>query len=320
MPTLNMIDRLTALEAVNRAQQPDAFLIIEALTQTNQILIDMPMIEANDGAIHTTLRRTTQPGGSHRVYNQGVNIKASQTKTIKDTIAMLEAYSVIDRAMASHSGNQSALRNSEAVAFLNGMGIDQAVDIIYGNMAADPAAIDGFATRYPKLNGKTVVGMGGTGATNTSAYLVAAGTNFAHLIYPRGSSSIGVNRQDLGENIWEDDEGKKFQALVEHFTAQYGLVVRHPDSIVRLANIAPTATGAAIVDQVLASYRKMPRGAANYILFANADVLIKIDKEARDKVNVAHSAQDPWGREITMIRDIRCRQVDAILNTEQAIA
>jgi hypothetical protein len=320
MATLNMIDRLTALEAVNRAQQPDAFLIIEALLQTNQILMDMPIIEANDGAIHTTVRRTSQPGGSHRVYNQGVNIKASQTKTIKDTIAMLEAYSVVDKAMAAHSGNTAALRNSEAVAFINGMGINQAFDLIYGNMAQDPAAIDGLAVRLNKLNGKTVVGMGGTGATNTSAYLVAAGPNFSHLIYPRGSSSIGVNRNDLGEQIWEDDEGKKFQALVEHFTAQYGLVSRHPEAVVRIANIGPSATGAAIVDQVLASYRRMPRGAANYILFANPDVLIKIDKEARDKVNVAHTAQDPWGREITMIRDIRCRQVDAILSTEATVA
>jgi hypothetical protein len=320
MPALSMVDQMTALEVVNRMNQPDVALIIEAMTQTNQILMDMPIIEANDGAVHTTVRRTSQPGGSHRIYNQGVTTAASQTKAIKDTIAMLEAYSVVDKALAAHSGNSSALRMTEAIAFLNGIGIDQARDLIYGNMAADPASIDGLATRLNKLEKDSVVSMGGTGNDNTSIFLVAAGPNFSHLIYPRGSKSAGVERIDLGEMTWEDNQKKKFQALVEHFTAQYGIVVRDPRAIKRICNIPANVTGAALVDKTLELRRKMPMGAANYLVFANADILTKIDKEARDKTNVAHTVNDPWGREVTMIRDIRCRQVDVILNTEQAVA
>jgi hypothetical protein len=315
-----MVDRLTALEVINRSQQPDAYLIIEALVQTNQILLDTPIIQANDGAVHTTVRRTSQPGGSHRRYNEGVDTKASQTKTIRDTIAMLDAYSVVDVALAKHGGDPASLRMSEAVAFINGMGIDQARDIIYGNLNADPASIDGLAIRLNKLNGTTVVDMGGTGPNLTSLYLMAAGPNFAHLIYPRGSDSIGVQRKDLGEQTWEDENQKKFQAYVDFFSAQYGLVIRNPRAVIRVCNIAAATTGAAIVDKVLEGRRRLPAGSANYLMFANADVLIKIDKEARDKVNVAHTAQDPWGREVTMIRDIRCRQVDAILSTESAVA
>ncbi len=319
MPTLNMVDTMTALEVIKRANAPDPFRIIECLTQTNELLFDMPIMEANDGAVNTTLRRKSQPGGKHRLYNQGVSVKASQTDTVQDRIAMLEAYSVVDKALAGHSGNKAALRNSEAIAFINGMGVDQARDIIYGDNSVDKAEIDGFATRLNKL-GKNCISMGGTGNNLTSIYLVAAGPQFAHLIYPKGSTSVGVIRNDLGEQTWEDGAKGKYQAYVEHFTAQYGITVRHPDAIKRLCNVPQSISGADLIDKILELRRIMPKGAANYVVYAGASVLTKIDKEARDKVNVAHTAEDPWGREITKIRDIRCRQVDVILDTEEAVA
>jgi hypothetical protein len=321
MPQLNLVDRMTALEVVKRANNPDAYLIIEAQSQTNEILLDMPVIEANDGAIHTSLVRTSVPGGSHRIYNQGVGSAASQTKTIQDRIAMLEAYAVVDKAMAEHGGNVAALRNTEAIAFLNGMGIDQARDLIYGSNSLDPASIDGFATRLNKLDGKNVVSMGGTGDALTSVYIVAAGPNLCHLIYPRGSKSVGVSRTDLGEQIWKDEESKTFQALVDHFQAHYGITIRHPEAVKRICNINPTGvSGEALTDKILELLRRMPKGASNLVIYANASILNILDKQARDRVNVAQTREDPWGRAVTHIRDARCRQVDAILDAEEAIS
>jgi hypothetical protein len=319
--TLNMVDQMTALEVIKRANSPDAYLIIEALLQTNEILRDMPAIQANDGAIHTTLRRMTQPGGQHRMYNQGVETKASQTKTIQDRITMLEAYAVVDKKLAQHGGDVAALRHSEAVAFLNGMGIDQAHDLIYGNFNQDPAEIDGLATRLSKLDGRNVIGMGGTGSNLTSLFLVAAGPQFCHLIYPRGSTTVGVSRQDLGEQIWNDAEGKQFQALVDHFEADYGIVIRHPDAVKRICNIPSDVDPADLVDTILAQIRRLPKGASNITAYANASVLNILDKAARDRPNVIYPTTDPWGKPVTMIRDARLRQVDAILDfAEIAVA
>ncbi|MDR1239559.1 MAG: hypothetical protein LBK27_05565 [Treponema sp.] len=312
--TLNMVDLMTALEVVKRANSPDAYLIIEALLQTNEMLRDMPAVQANDGAIHTTLRRMTQPGGQHRMYNQGVETKASQTKTIQDRITMLEAYAVVDKKLAEHGGDVAALRHSEAVAFLNGMGIDQARDLIYGNFRQDPAEIDGLATRLSKLDGRNVIGMGGTGSNLTSLYLVAAGPQFCHLIYPRGSATAGVSRQDLGEQIWKDADGKSFQALVDHFTADYGIVIRHPDAVKRICNIPDDVDPADLVDTILAQLRRLPKGAYNITVYANASILNILDKSARDRPNVIYPTTDPWGKPLTMIRDARLRQVDAILD------
>ncbi|MDR0597035.1 MAG: hypothetical protein LBG14_00830, partial [Treponema sp.] len=83
MAVLNMADQITAIEAVKRANNPDAFHIIECLRMTNEMIMDLPHIMANDGTSHTTLRRLNQPGGTHRIYNQGVDIKASQTDTVR---------------------------------------------------------------------------------------------------------------------------------------------------------------------------------------------------------------------------------------------
>ncbi len=319
MAVKNIIDQMTALEAVNRSQQPDAFRIIECMSQTNEMLLDMPAMEANDGTVHVTLRRTSIPGGMHRVYNQGVKTAASQTKTFKDIITMLAAYSIVDKKMVDQSGNPQQLLMTEAIAFLNGMGIDQARDLIYGDSSKEAAEIDGLHKRYVNIEKDSVVSLGGTGSDLTSVFLVAVGPSLCHLIYPRGSKSVGVNRRDLGEQTRQDKNGGDFQAYVNLFEADYGISVRDPRAVKRICNIPPDATGADIVDKVLTLKRKLPAGSQNIILYANGDILDKIDKAVIHKENVAHTATDPWGREITMIRNIRCRQMDVILNTESQL-
>jgi hypothetical protein len=64
----------------------------------------------------------------------------------------------------------------------------------------------------------------------------------------------------------------------------------------------------------------MPQGASTYIMYSNADILYKLDKAAMYKGNVVHNTSDPWGKIITNVRDLRCRQMDVILNTESTVA
>jgi hypothetical protein len=55
-------------------------------------------------------------------------------------------------------------------------------------------------------------------------------------------------------------------------------------------------------------------------MYSNVEPLIKIDKGVRDKGNVVFTAKDPWGQEVMTIRDLRCRRMDVILNTEEQVA
>ena len=90
MPTLSMTDQLTALEVMRRANNQDGFHIVELLSQTNEILKDMPVLEANDGTVHNTIVRTSLRGGTHRKYNEGIKPGATTTDTKQDRITMLE--------------------------------------------------------------------------------------------------------------------------------------------------------------------------------------------------------------------------------------
>jgi hypothetical protein len=321
MAILNMNDQMTALELVKRVNAPEAFHIIELLRMTNQMLIDVPARQANNGTMNTTMQRMTMPAGEHRIYNQGVGKVATQTRVISERTANLAAYSDVDKDMADHSGDVAATRQSEAISIVKGMGLIQGRTLIYGQ-DSKAEEFSGLFEQRNSLDDRNVVNAGGTGNNLTSIYVVAIGPDLFHLIYPRGSSTIGIERADRGVVDVPDpsDPSKRMPVYSEYFEAHYGLSIRAPDAVKRICNIPASMSGDDLVDIILDTRRRMPEGAATYALYANIDVLIKLDKTARDRANVTYTEADPWGKEVTKIRDLRCRQMDVILNTEPEVA
>jgi hypothetical protein len=324
-----MTDQLTALELVKRANNPEAFNIIELLRLTNEMLIDAPTFAANNGTINVTLQRNIRPMGEHRIYNQGVGKAATVTKTVRDRVAILAEYSDVDKAMADNSGNVNATRQSEAIPIIKGMGLTQAHTLIYGQDAV-PAEFSGLMERRNSLLGPDGLpdpnvidaeGAGGSSPDFTSIYLIAMGKELFHLIYPNGGANgIGVKREDRGYLDIPDANGKNYPAYREYFEAMYGLTIRAPDAVKRICNIRKDIPVAALLDVIIDTRWKMPPGATTYAMYGNVDTLIKIDKAARDKNNVIQTREDPWGKPITHVRDLRVRQMDVILNTEEQVA
>ncbi|MDR2964201.1 MAG: hypothetical protein LBU88_00300 [Treponema sp.] len=319
MATLNMSDQMTALEIVKRANNPEAWRIIEIMSRTNEMLTDVPAYEANNGTTNTALVRKISPSGQTRIYNRGVGRTATQTKKVEDRIAMLADYSLVDASMVEHSGNVNAARMSEAQAIIEGMGLTQSELLIYGDGERDDE-FDGLMARLNDPSNPCFIDMDGTGDELTSLFLCAIGKNQFHLIYPKGSNSVGVKHVDKGIETVRDGKNGEYEAYRSYFEAQFGIAVPNPESVIRIANIPKDATGDDIVDKVLEAKRKLPKGATTYAMYSNQGILIKIDKAARDKGNVVHTAADPWGKEITHIREIRCRQMDVILDTESRVA
>jgi hypothetical protein len=321
MAVLNMNDMMTALELVKRANAPEAFHIIELLTMTNQMLIDVPAREANNGTINVTTQRMTKEAGEHRIYNQGVGKFATQTKTVMDRIAVLAAYSDVDMNMVEHSGNVPEARRSEAISIVKGMGVVQARTLIYGS-ESKAEEFSGLYERRNSLADPNVINAKGTaGGTLTSIYMIAIGPDLFHLIYPKGSSNVGITQTDRGILDIPDPQNpdKQYPVYREYFQAEYGLTIRNPDAVKRICNIPSNMSGDDLVDIILAARRRMPEGAATYALYSNLDIIVKLDKAARDRANVIHTETDPWGKEVTKVRDLRCRQMDAILSTEEAV-
>jgi len=317
MAILNMTDQMTALEIVRRANAPDPFKIIELMGLTNEMLLDVPAYEANNGVRNISLQRNIKPMGTHRIYHQGVGKVATQTKPVEDRIAMMAEYSDVDARLLAHSGNIKAARMSEAIAIIKGMGLTQAQTLIYGD-GSKPEEFAGLMERYNSF--ADVVNAGGTGSNLTSIYICAVGPDLFHLIYPKGSTSVGVSREDRGLIDAKDSDGNEYPAYRDYFSAEYGLTIKDPKAVRRIANIRANMSGDDLVDIILETKAKMPQGAASYVMYSNADILIKLDKAGRDRTNVVHSVTDPWGKPITMVRDIRCRRMDVILNTESAVA
>src|SRR6267154_3066136 len=126
-------------------------MIIELLSQTNEILDDILVMEGNLPTGHKTTVRTGLPQATWRLLNAGVPNAKSTTAQITDTCGNLETYAVIDKDVADLNGNTAQFRLSEVKAFLEGMSQQVASTIIYGNQHLNPERFTGLAPRYSTL-------------------------------------------------------------------------------------------------------------------------------------------------------------------------
>lgn len=327
---LSSSDRLTAAEIVKRAADnisADQRLILELLSQTNEMLLDAPIVQANDGTVNTTVVRTALPSGTKRVYNQGVGIGASQTDLIHDVCAQIAIYSEVDEDLVNNSPNKAETLQNEQIAFIEGLGQDMAQDIFYGNHTKDPASIDGFATRRNKVNNKTVFNMGGSTANKqTSVYLVKWGPQNVEYMYPRGASGLGVQVKDKGVQTVPAPDGQgEMEAYKTYFKVDYGIIVKRPEALIRIANIDMTTgeftdeQAQALVKKILKARAYLPQGDGTVSILCNRDIMSVFDQATLSKANVVYTSQDPWGRPVNMLRDMRIRRCDAIVNTEAVV-
>ena len=326
MATLTMTEQLTSLEIAKRSGfDPDSRRIVEELSEYDELLLDAPFIEANEGTVHSTLVRTALPHGEHRGYNQGVGKAASQTATKKDVISNIEIYSEVDAQMIDESAHPTEILQGEQAAFIEGLAQDISDDLMNGDHDADERCTNGFATRLSKLNASgltnRVVGLGGTGNALTSIYLIKWARDKARIIYPRGSKNLGVQYKYLGEQTVKDSSGKEFQAYRSHYRVSRGLSIGHAASVIRLCNIDLTASniGDKIAEYVIKNLPKLARGAGTVSLACNAEVKGILQWAANQKTNVIYPANDPYGNKIFKIGDARIRECPAIHLDESAL-
>lgn len=322
-------DRLTAAEIVKRTANnisADQRRILELLSQTNEMLLDAPVVQANDGTVNTSVVRTALPSGTKRVYNQGVGIGASQTDLIHDVCAQIAIYSEVDEDLVNNSPNKAETLQNEQIAFIEGLGQDMAQDIFYGNHSKDAASIDGFATRRAKVDNKLCFSMGGNTANHqTSVYIVKWGPQNVQYMYPRGATGIGVQVKDKGVQTVPAPDGQgEMEAYKTYFKVDYGIIVKKPQALIRIANIdmnsdMSDADAQALVKKILKARAYLPQGDGTVSILCNADIMSVFDQATLSKSNVVYTSEDPWGRPVNMLRDMRIRRCDAILNTEAVV-
>lgn len=340
----------TALTYADWAKRMDdgyrTAMIIELLSQTNEILDDMLVVEGNLPTGHKTTVRTGLPQATWRLLNQGVPNAKSTTAQIVDTCGNLETYSVIDKDIADLNGNTAEFRLSEVRAFLEGMSQQVAATLIYGNQGVNPERFTGFAPRYSTLstsNSQTannVLNAGGSGSTNTSMWIMTWGADTWHATFPKGKIT-GLQHRDMGEWPVTDSAGNTYQAYRDHFKWEIGLVGRDWRYCARVANIDITAltgvSAANLINLIVRALYKLPTAPVSAtgiqtsdtpevradmgrtVIYCNRVVRTYLDLQAMNKTNVLLQLQEFDGKVVTTFRGIPVRTCDAILNNEAAL-
>lgn len=307
-------------------------MIVELLSETNEILDDMLFIEGNLPTGHRTTVRTGLPTVYWRLLNQGVQPTKSTTAQIDEQCGMLEAWSEVDEEVANLNGNVSSFRLSEASAFIEAMNIEHAETVFYGNSSLNPEEFNGFAVRYADLSGpanaQNILDAAGTGSDNTSVYLVVWGSNTVHGIFPKGSKA-GLEHRDHGLGIVETTAGvagTRMTAYREQFKMKTGLVVKDWRYVVRICNIDVSdlagGTPADISNFLIKAIHRIPSlNSGKACIYMNRSVIQYLDLQRRDNVSdggqLSYEMHD--GKNIPFFRGIPIKKVDALLETEARV-
>jgi len=227
--------------------------IVELLSQTNELLMDMQWIEGNLPTGHRTTVRTGLPTVAWRLLNQGIQPSKSTTAQIDEACGMLEAWSEVDKDLAMLNGNTSAFRLSEAQAFIEAMNQEMASTMFYGNAGVSPEEFTGLAVRYSDptaTNGSNVLDAGGSGADNSSIWLVTWGGQTVHGIFPKGSKA-GLIHEDMGEVTVETTAGiagTRMRAYQDRWQWKTGIALKDWRYVVRIGSIDISDLQAGSVD------------------------------------------------------------------------
>lgn len=320
--------------------------IIELLSQTNEILDDMLVMEGNLPTGHKTTVRTGLPQATWRLLNSGVPNAKSTTAQITDVCGNLETYAVIDKDIADLNGNTPEFRLSEVKAFLEGMSQQIAATLIYGNQFINPERFTGFAPRYSTLNttnsqtANNVLSGGGTSSTNTSIWLATWGDDTCHATFPKGKIT-GLQHRDMGEWPVQDSAGNTYQAYRDHFKWEIGLVLRDWRYVARIANIDVTqltgVSAANLINLLVRALYKLPTAPSmataiqtsdtpevranmgRLVIYCNRVVRTYLDLQAMNKTNVLLRLEEFDGKVVTTFRGVPVRTVDAISNSEAQV-
>lgn len=324
------------LAEVAKRLDPDGriAMIVEILNQVNEVLDDMPWLEGNLPTGHRTTVRTGIPAPTWRKLYGGVQPTRSTTVQVTDNCGMLENYAESDKALADLNGNTAEFRLSEERPIIEGISQELAKTIFYGNEGTLPEQFTGLAPRFNSRStavsqsADNVLHAGGSGADNTSVWLVVWGPQSVHGIYPKGQRA-GLDMKDMGEVTIEnvDGAGGRMQAYRSHYKWNCGLSVRDWRYIVRIANIdlsdltKDASAGADLIDLMVQALERVPSlSAGRPVFYMNRDIRSFLRRQMKNAKNVLLNLTEVAGRHVLMFDEVPVRRSDAILNNEAVVS
>lgn len=319
-----------------KRQDPDnkAARIVELLSQTNEILMEMLWKEGNLPTGERTTVRTGLPTVAWRLLNAGVSPSKSTTAQVDEAVGILEAWSAVDVKIASLNGNTAEFRLSEASAFIEAMNQEMASTLFYGNSGTAPEEFTGLAARYSSLsaaNGQNIVSGGGSDNGNQSSiWLICWGPMSCFGIYPKGSQA-GLVHNNLGEETVNDANGVAgalMRAYRDQFVWEAGIALKDWRYVVRIANIdisnlVAKSSAADLFDLMIKAIHRIPSlSYGKCAFYMNRTVHQMLDIQTRDDVQVGGQLRYDLveGKAVLSFRGIPIRTTDALTETENPVS
>jgi hypothetical protein len=321
--------------------------IINLLSQTNEILEDALVVEANGPTSHRTTVRTGLPSATWRLLNYGVAQAKSTTAQVTDSIGMLETYSTIDKALADLNGA------TRRVPALGGPRVPR---------RHEPAGRGHDVLRQHRREPRALHGLGA--ALQHGVHLDRAdrgqrdrrrrhgldqhlhlgrglGPEHAPHIFPKGQIN-GLQQRDLGEQTIYDASNNPYQAYRTHFKWDIGMCLRDWRYAVRIANIDVNllsgGSAANLINGLVRAVHRLPTapvgvsseqrtdapdgGAMSMgrtVIYCNKVIRTYLDIQAMNKTNVLLRLEEWNGKAVTTFRGVPIRTCDQLLNTESRL-
>jgi len=328
-----MLDaRYPTLLDITRSLDPDGSVaaVAEILTETNEMLLDVPFMEGNLTTGHRTTIRTGLPEPTFRMFYQAVQPTKSTRVQVTDSTAMMEDYAEIDAAEADLNGNTTAFRMSEDYAHIEGMSQKAQQSFIYGNASLNPEQFNGLAPRFNSLaadNAENIVNGGGSGTDNASIWLACWGPDTLFGIYPKGSQA-GLQMNDKGQLTKQnaDGNGGMYEIYLTHYRWDLGLVVKDWRYIVRIANIdrsnltPDAATGANLPNLMFEAAERLPMIKGNCAFYMDRKIKTKLSQQIAAGVNASTlTTEQVGGVRVTSFDGIPIRRTDKLAVNEATV-
>jgi len=305
---------------------------VEALSQDNEIVQDLPYVEANKMTGHQYTVEVGLPTVYWKMLGAGVLASNGQFAQIEDTCAMLESWSIVEKELADLGGQPAKYRMNKARQHLSSMGIELASTMFYG-AASSPEEFIGLSPRYSSLsavNGENILNGGGTGADNCSIWLLGMGDMKIHGIYAKGTKA-GIDREDHGIQIEQNFGGTTgAQAVVykEQFKVKTGLAVADWRYGVRIANIDVSnlvgkSSAADLMELMIKAIYRIPNNGNGTRLkfYMNRTCQEFLDIQGRDAVIAGGGLtfENMAGKRVMNFRGVPIGRCDALTEAEAAV-
>lgn len=337
---VNSVVNPTIMDLKN-AVSPDGSIaqVIEMLHQQNDMLVDAAWVECNNKTSHISSVRTGIPTPTWRKLYGGVQPTKSTRAQVTDSTGMLEDYAEVDKALVDLQKHAAAFRLSEDSAHVEGLNQAVATTVLYGNEGTANSQFTGLSPRFNSksaVNGVNIVDAGGTGADNTSIWLIVWGPQTVHMIYPEGFPA-GIEVEDKGVVTIENADGSngRMEAYRTHYAWKCGLAVRDWRYVVRIANIdlsdlkkdpngdaADTVGGGADLLDLMAQAIELPPSlnAGRAAFYCSKTIRSMLRRQARMAVmNSTLSLENIAGRKFVTFDGVPVGRLDSILHTETRV-